>query len=60
MLQDSSVEAGRRAARYWNFDGFAELYVGLVWLCTVVIYGVRICGSGRGIPCCSSAAPPPG
>ena len=34
MLQDPSVEAGRRAARYWNIDGFAELYVGLVWLFT--------------------------
>ena len=46
MMQDPSVEAGRRAARYWNIDGLAELYVGMVWLFVpLFIYGGRICPS---------------
>jgi hypothetical protein len=31
-MEDPSVNAGRRAARYWNIDGLAELYVGTTWL----------------------------
>lgn len=32
-MQDPAETAGRRAARYWNIDGLAELYIGLFWLC---------------------------
>jgi hypothetical protein len=31
-MEDPSIEAQRRAIRYWNIDGLAELYVGLYWL----------------------------
>ena len=32
MTEDPAVQAGRRAARYWNVDGLAELYIGVVWV----------------------------
>jgi hypothetical protein len=32
MTEDPAVQAGRRAARYWNIDGLAELYIGIVWV----------------------------
>jgi hypothetical protein len=31
-MENLAVDPGRRAARYWNIDGLAELYIGLVWL----------------------------
>jgi hypothetical protein len=36
-MEDLSIEAQRRAVRYWNVDGLPELYVGLSWL-TVPLY----------------------
>jgi hypothetical protein len=35
-MQDPLLDAGRRAVRYWNVDGLAELYVGIVWLCAAL------------------------
>jgi hypothetical protein len=32
MLEDPSISAGRRAGAYWNIDGLAELYIGLIWV----------------------------
>jgi hypothetical protein len=43
MMEDPSINAGRRAARYWNIDGLAELYIGAIWLLVAMflfIWGV--------------------
>jgi hypothetical protein len=40
-MEDPSIEAQRRAARYWNIDGLPELFIGFLWLSVpVYFYGL--------------------